>query len=207
VNRRRDGAPATSYSCNRLSVSNSDILIALAVSYYFSHLEQAEGKGYLRGVSTGCCSSRGNYRRRGSIVTDKILKMGAVAGVLLAFAGLLAIPGALNSETRDQELLGTALAFFGMGALIIALSLYFQARALQARINADPNLLAALNATKRKGTCDSCKSAAPLIHCTMHRVYLCGTCLVQHYETRGCVYVPAVRKTARSTRTMAAGRV
>lgn len=138
---------------------------------------------------------------------DKILKTLIVLGGLLSLAGLLAVPSALYSETRDQELLGTALAFFGMGALIVSLGLYFQARALRASIHADPNLLALLNASKRKGTCDNCKSAAPLIQCTMHRVSLCGTCLVQHYEPRGCVYVPAIRKSGRSSRGVAAGRV
>jgi hypothetical protein len=140
-------------------------------------------------------------------VTDKIWKVLLLVGVLIAFAGLLAIPSALNSETRDQELLGTALALFGTGGLISALGLYLQARFLSARINADPNLLAMVNASKRKGTCDSCKSAAPMIQCTMHRVNLCGTCLVQHYEARGCVYVPAVRKTTKNARGVAAGRI
>ncbi len=144
--------------------------------------------------------------RRDSIVMDRFLKILIVAGLLISFAGLLIIPGAVNSETRDQELLGTALAFFGLGALLVALGLYFQARALRASINADPNLLAVLKASKRVGTCDTCKAAAPLIHCTMHRVNLCGTCLVQHYEPRGCVYVPVVRKTARISRGVAASR-
>lgn len=144
---------------------------------------------------------------RGSNVTDKILKILLVAGVLICIAGLLAVPSALNSETRDQELLGTALALFGIGTLVVASSLYFQARVLRARITADPNLLAILNASKRKGTCDSCKTAAPLITCTLHRVNLCGTCLVQHYEPRGCVYVPAVRKTSRTSRGASAGRI
>jgi hypothetical protein len=140
-------------------------------------------------------------------VTDKVLKILVVVGVLISFTGLLAVPSALNSQTRDQELLATALAFFGIGALIVALSLYLQARALRARINADPSLLAAVNASKRKGTCDTCKSAPPVIQCTMHRVSLCATCLVQHYEARGCVYVPSVRKSARTSRAVAAGRV
>ncbi len=140
------------------------------------------------------------------MVMDKILKVLIVAGALMSFAGLLAIPSAFYGETRDQELLGSALAFFGIGAVIAALSFYLQARALRASINADPNLLSVLNAGKRKGTCDSCKSAIPLIQCTMHRVNLCGTCLVQHYDSRGCVYVPVVRKSAKSSRGVAVGR-
>jgi hypothetical protein len=141
-------------------------------------------------------------------VTDKICKTLIVVGLLMALAGLVAVPGALNGNNHDQELLSTGLALFGMGALISALGLYFLTRSLRARINADPNLLAALsNGNKRKGTCDSCKSAAPVILCTMHRVTLCGTCLVQHYEARGCVYVPALRKTSKTGRSAAAGRV
>ena len=137
-------------------------------------------------------------------MTDKILKTLVVIGVLICFAALLTLPTALSGN-KDQELLGAALAFFGIGTLTIALSLYLQSRSLQSRINADPNLLAALQGTKRKGTCDNCKSATPVIQCTMHRVTLCSSCLVQHYDSRGCVYVPAVRKSTRS-RAGAAGR-
>jgi 1,4-dihydroxy-2-naphthoate octaprenyltransferase len=137
-------------------------------------------------------------------LSDKILKMLIVVGVLICCAALLTFPAALSGN-KDQELLGTALAFFGIGSLIVALSLYLQSRALQSQINADPNLLAALQGSKRKGTCDNCKSAVPVIQCTMHRVTLCATCLVQHYDSRGCVYVPAVRKNARS-KAGAAGR-
>jgi hypothetical protein len=130
-------------------------------------------------------------------LTDKILKTLVVIGVLICFAALLTLPTALSGN-KDQELLGTALAIFGIGTLIIALSLYLQSRSLQIRINADPNLLAALQGTRRKGTCDKCKSATPVIQCTMHRVTLCASCLVQHYDSRGCVYVPAARKSTRS---------
>jgi hypothetical protein len=130
-------------------------------------------------------------------LSDKILKTLVAIGVLICFIALLTLPTALSGN-KDQELLGTALAFFGIGTLIIALSLYLQSRALRSRINADPNLVAALQGSKRKGTCDNCKSATPVIQCTMHRVTLCAGCLVQHYDSRGCVYVPAVRKTARS---------
>jgi hypothetical protein len=141
---------------------------------------------------------------QGFILTDKILKTLIVVGVLICFSALLTLPAAL-SDNKDQELLGTALAVFGIGTLFVALSLYLQSRSLRSRINADPNLVAALQGTKRKGTCDNCKSATPVIQCTMHRVTLCASCLVQHYDSRGCVYVPAVRKTTRS-RAGAAGR-
>jgi hypothetical protein len=137
-------------------------------------------------------------------LTDKILKTLIAVGVLICVAALLAFPAALSGN-KDLELLGTALAFFGIGTLIISLSLYLQSRTLRSRINADPNLVAALQGTKRKGTCDHCRLATPVIQCTMHRVTLCASCLVQHYDSRGCVYVPAVRKTGRS-RAGAAGR-
>ncbi|HVO63530.1 MAG TPA: hypothetical protein VMT53_21580 [Terriglobales bacterium] len=141
---------------------------------------------------------------QGFSLNDKILKTMAALGGLIAFAGLLALPSALSGD-KDPELLGTGLAFFGMGAVLLALGFYFQARALRSEINADPNLLAALQGSKRKGICDSCKAASPVIQCTMHRVSLCASCLVQHYDSRGCVYVPAVRKNTRS-RAGAAGR-
>jgi hypothetical protein len=143
-------------------------------------------------------------QQQGFILTDKILKTLIAVGVLICFAALLTLPTALSGN-KDQELLGSALAFFGIGTLTISLSLYLQSRSLRSRINSDPNLVAALQGTKRKGTCDNCKSATPVIQCTMHRVTLCASCLVQHYDSRGCVYVPAVRKPARS-RAGAAGR-
>lgn len=166
------------------------------------------GRSNLRVVSTASrlrfCSQQ--YSRcAGVILTDKILNTLIVVGVLICLAALLTLPTALSGN-RDQELLGTALAFFGIGTLIVALSLYLQSRALRSRINADPNLIAALQGTKRKGTCDNCKSATPVIQCTMHRMVLCASCLVQHYDSRGCVYVPAVRKTTRSRAGAAAGR-
>ncbi len=148
--------------------------------------------------------TRGIPYAQGLILTDKILKTLLVVGVLISFAGLVAIPGALSGH-KDQELLGTALAFFGLGTLLVAVSLYLQSRALRSQIDADPNLLAALQGSKRKGPCDNCKSAGSIVQCTMHRVYLCANCLVQHYDSRGCVYVPAVRKSTRS-RANAAGR-
>ncbi len=141
---------------------------------------------------------------RGITLNDKILKAMIIVGALVSLAGVMALPSALSGN-KDPELLGTALAFFGMGAVLMALSFYLQARALRSQINADPNIIAALQAGKRKGTCDSCKAAGAVIQCTMHRVSLCPNCLAQHYDSRGCVYVPAVRKNARS-RAGAAGR-
>ena len=128
-------------------------------------------------------------------------------GTVVMFSGLLFLPAALTPAVIDDAMLASGLAVFSTGIMLIACSFYFKTRALHKAIAADPNLALILNTRKRKGSCDSCRGGAPLIYCTMHRLNLCGTCLGQHYEARGCVYVPAVRKPAgRTARASAAAR-
>ena len=116
------------------------------------------------------------------------------AGALVSFVGLLFLPSAFNSQGRDESLLGAGLAIFSLGALTIAVAFYFKTKALRAEIGSDPNRAASLNGKRRKMSCDSCHQAAPVIQCTMHKMSLCSNCLSQHYDSRACVYVPAIRK-------------
>jgi hypothetical protein len=128
-------------------------------------------------------------------------------GILVSLSGLLFLPAALTPSTADEGMLAAGLALFATGTMFVTSGLYFKARALRAAIDADPNLAAIANARKRRGTCDKCRNGVALIHCTMHRVALCAVCLVQHYDTRGCVYVPAARRPVTRTATAtAAGR-
>jgi hypothetical protein len=130
------------------------------------------------------------------------------AGTLVSFVGLLFLPSALNSQNRDESLLGAGLAIFSLGALIIAVAFYFKTKALRAEIGSDPNRAASLNGKRRKISCDSCHQSAPVIQCTMHKMSLCTNCLSQHYDSRACVYVPAIRKSvARMAKGVSAARV
>ena len=118
------------------------------------------------------------------------------AGGFVSFVGLLFLPSALNSQNRDESLLGAGLAIFSLGVLIVAVGFYLKTKALRAEIGSDPNRAALLNGKRRKINCDSCHQAAPVIQCTMHKMSLCSNCLSQHYDSRACVYVPAIRKNA-----------
>ncbi|PYX82083.1 MAG: hypothetical protein DMG70_16365 [Acidobacteria bacterium] len=118
------------------------------------------------------------------------------AGALVSFVGLLFLPSALNSQNRDESMLGAGLAIFSLGALMIAVAFYFKTKALRGEIGSEPNRAALLNGKRRRITCDSCHQAAPVIQCTMHKMSLCSNCLSQHYDSRACVYVPAIRKSA-----------
>jgi len=117
-------------------------------------------------------------------------------GTLVCVTGLLFLPSALGPHGKDEGILGAAGAIFGLGAMIISISLYFKASALKAEIAANPEIAAILNGKRPKGTCELCREAAPVIQCTMHKQSLCAACLVQHYDSRACVYVPAVRRVA-----------
>ena len=128
-------------------------------------------------------------------------------GALVCVAGLLFLPSALGPHGQDEGILGAAGAIFGLGSMIISAGLYFKASAVRAEIAANPQLAAMLSGKRPKGTCEQCREAAPVIQCTMHKQSLCAACLVQHYESRACVYVPAVRKAAnRSARGASAAR-
>jgi hypothetical protein len=131
-----------------------------------------------------------------------------VAGALVCFIGLLFLPSALGPHNRDESLLGSGLVIFSFGTLMIASALYFKAQALRAEIGADPARTAHQNGKRRKGTCDACRAAAPVVQCTMHKMSLCPTCMSQHYDSRACVYVPAVRRVAgKMARSASAARV
>jgi len=127
-------------------------------------------------------------------------------GILVSFIGLLFLPAAFNSKSGDNTLMAGGLAIFSLGALMMASGMYAKARLLRAAIDADPNLQSLLNGAKRKGNCDSCHAAAPVIQCTMHKTNLCASCMNQHYDPRGCVYVPSSRRSAPRTARAAAAR-
>jgi hypothetical protein len=132
-------------------------------------------------------------------MANKVENWGIVLGCFVSFTGLLFLPAALNSRSGDHELLGAGLAVFSIGILMIGFSLYFKARGLGAQLH-DQSMSTMLNGKVRKGAvCDLCHKDVPVVQCTMHKLGLCATCMSEHYESRACVYVPAVRKQSHKT--------
>lgn len=126
-------------------------------------------------------------------------------GALFAFIGLMFFPSALMGANKEDSLLGAGMAIFSMGALAMSVGFYLKARSLNSH-DSDAARLGAGN-KRRKGNCDGCQQDSAVVQCTMHKVVLCAACLSKHYDSRACVYVPAVRRPAtRSARGVSAGR-
>jgi len=124
-----------------------------------------------------------------------------LAGAVLAVAGFCVLPAALG-ENGDKNLLGLGASIFSLGALTMAAGVYLKAPLVVSKRAAKQ---AEENAAARpvRGGCDRCQSEAPAIHCKVHNVHLCGTCLAEHYDFRACVYVPSTRR-ATAVKAMAA---
>jgi hypothetical protein len=140
-------------------------------------------------------------------MSQKLWNWAIALGALVCMTGLLFLPSALSGHGTDEGTLGAGGAIFGLGAIIVSVSLYFKTSAVRAEIAANPQLAVLLAGKRPKGNCGQCGEATAVIQCTMHKQSLCASCLVQHYESRACVYVPAVRKAAnRNARGASAAR-
>jgi hypothetical protein len=130
-------------------------------------------------------------------------KWGIAIGVLIAFFGLLIIPSAFSSRNTDPVPLSAGLAIFAMGLLMMSVSFYVHGRSMGSQIASEP----ASGGARRKYSCDVCRKAPAVIQCTMHKMVLCSACLSGHYDSRGCVYVPTVRRASgRTARSAVASR-
>ncbi len=135
---------------------------------------------------------------------SKASKWGISAGVFIAFAGLVIIASGFSSRQADSAPLAAGLAVFAFGILSVSGCFYLQALSLRSQFPADPSLSAS---GRRRQVCTVCRKAPPVILCTMHRTTLCSACLSEHYDSRGCVYVPAIRRIgSKSAKTAAASR-
>ena len=114
-----------------------------------------------------------------------------VVGVLMLLVALCFAPGALRSEP-DPGLLAAGGGVFSLGVLIIAGGIYLKARLLQSKAADEPP------APKKRvrGGCELCGTQDPVIHCRVHQLQLCPTCLASHYDFRSCAYVPSTRRPA-----------
>ena len=139
-------------------------------------------------------------------MSQKIPNWTIVLGCFVSFIGLLFIPTALTARSGDTSLLGGGMALFSIGVLMIGGSMYFKAKALGVQLN-DTSMTTMLSVKVRKGVvCDACRKSVPVVQCTMHKMSLCAHCMTEHYESRACVYVPAVRKPANKARGAHASR-
>lgn len=116
-----------------------------------------------------------------------------VVGCLLMLIGLTFLPAALGQHP-DEGILGLGICMFALGALIAAGGIYLKARA--AHSNAPAANASNAQPKRVRGGCDLCGSETPVIHCRVHDVHMCGTCLANHYDFRSCAYVPSTRRTA-----------
>jgi len=125
------------------------------------------------------------------------------AGAFVTFVSLCFLPAALG-EHPDGDLRVLAACLFSVGALILAGGTYVKARMLKSAIESrDPSPGTA--SRRMRGGCDLCGSEAPAIHCKVHQLHLCGTCLAEHYDVRSCAYAPSTRASgAKNGRNLAA---
>jgi hypothetical protein len=126
-------------------------------------------------------------------------KWGIGVGVLIAFVGLTVLAAAYASQSTGEDMLAGGLVIFAVGILIISVSFYIHGNALHSQQNADSGPSALSGGKQRKLICAVCHKSAAVIQCTMHKTVLCPGCLSGHYESRGCVYVPTVRRTSVKT--------
>jgi hypothetical protein len=114
-------------------------------------------------------------------------------GAITIIVGLCCLPAALG-EHRDPSLMGLGTSIFGMGALFVAGGLYFKAQML--RLQGNSGEAEPAPAPRTRGGCELCGSDVPVIHCRVHQLHLCSTCLAEHFDPRSCSYVPPTRRPA-----------
>jgi hypothetical protein len=105
------------------------------------------------------------------------------------FVALSFVPAMLRDH-NDISLIGAGASLFSFGALVMASGLYLKARMLE---GAAKPVESAPPARRLRGGCDLCKGEPPVIHCKVHQLHLCPTCMAEHYDFRSCAYVPSTR--------------
>jgi hypothetical protein len=118
------------------------------------------------------------------------------AGVLGGFIGILMLPAALG-EHPDTSLLVLGACGLSLGSMIAASGIYLKARAIQSPRGLSRASVESKNSNRRvRGGCDVCHGDLPVIHCKVHQVHLCASCLGRHYDFRSCAYAPSTRGAA-----------
>ena len=111
------------------------------------------------------------------------------------FFGMCCVPAALGPKS-DSSMIALAASIFAMGSLACSGGIYLRAQGLIKEHAAENE---AVRARRARGGCELCASDVPVIHCRVHQLALCSTCLAAHYDARSCSYVPPTRRTAAKT--------
>jgi len=113
-------------------------------------------------------------------------------GGTLAVAGIVCYASAFGS--RDSEaFIAIASGLFSLGALIVALGFYLQARRLRAEVLPRQQQS---SAKKTDRLCASCNREPARVFCRVHQLRLCMNCVDAHDDGRNCLYVPGNRAAA-----------
>jgi len=129
----------------------------------------------------------------GNIMSSRAGNWIIAAGAFGMFVGLCLVPAAMGPNP-DSSVLALGACVFSFGALITASGMYLKARGMQPAAGSVPEKK---NGARRvRGGCELCGSDTPVIHCRVHQLHLCPSCLAQHYDFRSCAYVPSTRRTA-----------
>ncbi|HKS77139.1 MAG TPA: hypothetical protein VJQ82_28270 [Terriglobales bacterium] len=120
-------------------------------------------------------------------------------GATLMFFAACCVPAALGPK-GDPSMTAVAASLFAVGALAVSGGIYLRAQALIKEHAAENE---AARARRARGGCELCASDVPVIHCRVHQLQLCATCLAAHYDVRSCSYVPPSRRPAKSLNRLA----
>lgn len=132
-----------------------------------------------------------SFLQEGILMGQKFGSFALIAGGLLILVGLALVPAALGQRQEDETILGFAICAVAFGSLACAAGFYVKARALQGA-----NTTGLVPAKKTGGGCDLCRNETPVIHCRVHHLHICASCLTDHYDFRACVYIPSTRRQA-----------
>lgn len=113
-------------------------------------------------------------------------------GGVMMLAALSFVP-AIVRDHNDIGLIGVGASLFSFGTLVVAGGFYLKARLLPATARPAE---AAAPPKRSRGGCELCKGDVPIIHCKVHQLHLCATCMAEHYDFRSCAYVPSTRTKA-----------
>ena len=124
------------------------------------------------------------------------LRGGAITGANLFWFRTREAARAARFWTRAESLRKRPwrlVALFGAGALMIAGGIYLKALVLGTPAISNAPTSGSASNRKPRGGCDLCRNDIPTIHCRVHELHLCSTCMAEHYDARSCAYVPSTR--------------
>src|SRR5262249_22517480 len=116
-------------------------------------------------------SKKLSFLEEGVLMGQKLGCTLLVIGGFLLLLGVSFVPAALL-EHSDETILGAGICTIAFGALTCAAGFYVKTRALESSATRG-----SAGIHKVRGGCDLCRSEAPVVHCRVHQLHICGTCL------------------------------